>query len=121
MKTHDEQFNREILSRLESDQWNNTIAGRVFQKRRNRRMRIAAGTASLATAALILIAILPMNTGNNEYGDSMNSFVNTQLRGTWTKVFANSNLPEADSVVMMEAQYDDTVDDFIDTTLVQRW
>ena len=121
MNTHDEQFNREILSRLESDQWNNMIAGRVLQKRRNRRMRIAAGTASLATAALILFAIVPVNTGNDEYGDSMNSFVNTQLRGTWTKVFANSNLPEVDSVVMMEAQYDDSVDDFIDTTLVQRW
>ena len=114
-------MNHEISSRLGSEEWNTMMAEKVFKKRRNRRIQLAGGAASLATAALILLAILPLNRAASGYGDNMNSFVNSQLRGTWNRVFANSSLPEADSVVMIEARYDDSMDSFISNTMDQRW
>ncbi len=121
MRTSEEIMNQEITSRLGSEEWNTLMAARVFKERRSRRIQFVGVAASLATAAVILLAILPLNKAVNGYGDSMNSFVNSQLRGTWNNVFANSSLPEADSVVMMEAQYDDSMDNFISTTMDQRW
>jgi hypothetical protein len=120
---HETAFNEKVKARLNSDEWDIQVARNVLQRRRRKRYMIAAfgSTVSLAVAASLIFAILPgMQGGTFQGGEALNRFVNAQIEGTWEKVFAESTPAEGNETVLVDIQYDRSMDTMIDDALAQR-
>jgi hypothetical protein len=119
---HETAFDDKVKARLNSDEWDIQIARSVLRKHRRKRYAIAAigSIASMAVAASLIFAILPGMQGGTPEGEALNRFVNAQVEGTWKKVFTGNALPDDSETVLIEAQYDTSMDAMIDETLAQR-
>ncbi|OHD64341.1 MAG: hypothetical protein A2176_01770 [Spirochaetes bacterium RBG_13_51_14] len=118
---HERAFNKNIRDRLNSDEWSFQVARGVMRHRRKRFAVAAVGsTATAAAAASLVIALLYWFQAGSTDGERLNRFVNAQVVGTWKKVFTDSSLPGENDTILVDAQYDESLDSMIEATLLQR-
>jgi hypothetical protein len=124
MKTtnHEKVFDTIIEARMHSDTWDNQIAHRVIGRRKKRQYAAVSTcvASSMAAAAIIIFAILPGFRNSAQEVEGLNNLINAQIAGTRQDALAGVIINRNYDIQHVDAQYDESLDDLIDDTLVQR-
>ena len=116
-------FDAIIETRLRSDDWNLTIARSLLKRRRRKKYTITAAglAASLAAAAVILSSLMPVSKSGIADGEELNNFIQAQVDGTWGKDSAGVMRIGNKEVLLVGAQYDSSLEEMIEETLLERF
>ncbi len=113
-------FSEKIKERLESDTWDREITSRVLSaiRRKKRRLIAASLLTSLATAAMIVLALIfTLHTPTTS--NAIDRLISLQLDGTYRSVFNKSYRESLPSILSNKLPSDD-IDTLIDETLTMR-
>jgi hypothetical protein len=113
-------FSEKIKERIESDAWDREIASRVLSaiRRRKRRLIAASSLTSLATAAMIVLALI-FTLHEPTTSHEIDQLISLQLDGTYRSVFNKSYRENLPSILSSKLPSDD-IDTLIDETLTMR-
>lgn len=112
-KTHEQRMNEELQRRRDDAAWDGSIARQVLRRRRRRiGLAVMGPVAGLAAAASLVAALTGVITFDSTEGARLAHLVNTQVDGTYGRVFGDESAGDAGA--------EDTIDSFIDATLSQR-
>jgi hypothetical protein len=120
---HETAFDAIIETRLRSDDWNLTTARSLLKRRRRKKYTITAAglAASLAAAAFILSSLMPVSQSGIADGEELNNFIQAQVDGIWGKDSAGVMRIGNKEVLLVGAQYDASLEEMIEETLLERF